>query len=267
VSDIGLLAITRAALPSFPGASYQEKLQNGNAIARAVLQKYVTTMSFDVSGAETVLRQVEAWEDRNSSGLEAAFSDASMETLTTDIQLALSTQTAQAYVVAIYTRAAYGLGPWNSSAITTISPTWAQADAETRLQVFGAIVKMDQDGFLAQLFAPSSPEAAASGFGGVPVAAIVIAVVLLAAIFATLIYAERRLDANNRLMQSLCATAQQRGDAATVAACLDATKDLQMAGLFPGIGSAMGVVIAVAGLGALIWLGWQFLPASKGKAA
>ena len=264
MSDIGLLAITRAGLPTFPGKSYQEMLQNGSAEARAVLQKYITTLTFDVGGSDAVLRQVEAWEDRNAAVLEAAFADASMETLTADIQLALSKQTAQGYVVAIYTRAAYGLGPWNSSAITTISPTWAQADAETRLQVFGAIVKMDQDGFLAELFAQP---AAASGFGALPVAAIVIAVVLLAAIFATLLYAERRLDANNRLMQSLCATAQQKGDTATTAACLDATKDLQMAGLFPGVGSAMGAVLAVAGLGALLWLGWQFLPTSKGRAA
>jgi hypothetical protein len=259
------MAISRAGLPDFPGASYQEKLAAGKAAALASLQKYITALSFDVPGADTVLRQVEAWEDRNSTSLEAAFEDSTMETLTSDIQLALSTQTAQAYIVAIYTRAAYGLGPWGSSLITTISPTWAQSDAETRLQVFGAIVKMDQDGFLGQLFGTTS--SGSNGFGALPVAAIVIAVVLVAAIFATLLYCERRLDANNRLMEQLCTTAQQHGDTATVAACLDATKDLQMAGLFPGVGSAFGTVLAIAGIGALLWLGWQFLPTRKGAAA
>lgn len=261
MSDIGLLAVSRAGLPDFPGASYQEKLNKGKAQALAVLQKYVPNLTFDVPGADAVLRQIEAWEDRNAATLEAAFQDTSMETLTTDIQLALNTATAQAYIVAIYTRAAAGLGPWNSSAITTISSTWAQSDAETRLQVFGAIVKMDQDGFLAQLFGGGSVQ----GFGAVPVAAIVIAVVAIAAIFATLIYAETRLDANNRLMQQICSTAQKQGDAATVAACLDATKDLQMAGLFPGVGSAIGTVLAVAGVGALLWLGWQFLPRGSAR--
>ena len=264
MSDLGLLAISRAGLPDFPGASYQEKLANGRAAALAALQKYVPAMTFDPGGADTVLRQVEAWEDRNAAALEAAFNDPSMETLTNDIALSLSPATAQAFIVACYTRAAYGLGPWGSSLITTVSPTFAQADAETRLQVFGGIVQMDNDGFLAQLYAPPQ---STSGFGLAPLGFLVIAVVALAAILAVYLYANKRLDANNRVMAELCKTAQAQGDQAAIDKCIDATKDLQMAGLFPGFGTGLGTVVGLAAILGLVWLGWQFLPRGAGERA
>lgn len=259
MSDLGLLAISRAGLPDFPGASYQEKLESGRQQALAALGKYVPTLGFDVAGADQVLRQVDAWEERNQAALEAAFADPSMQTLTDQIALSLSPKTAQAFLVACYTRAAYGLGPWRSGAITQISDTWAQTDAETRLQVFGGIVKMDQDGFLAQLYASSSTQGYGA-FGLGPVAAIVIVAIAWAAIYAVYLSANKRLDANNRTMQQLCADAQARGDTDTVQKCVEATADLQKAGLFPGLGAGMGAVLAVAGIGALLWLGWQFLP-------
>lgn len=264
MSDLGLLAISRAGLPDFPGASYQEKLANGKAQALAALQKYVPALTFDVTGADTVLRQVDAWEQRNSAALEAAFADPSMETLTQDIALSLSVPTAQAFIVACYTRAAWGLGPWSSDLITTVSPTFAQTDAETRLQVFGGIVKMDTDGYLAQLYAPQ----ATSGFGDLGIvtgAVIAIVIVGLAAVFAMWLSDNKRLDNNNRIMSQLCSDASARGDSAAVQKCVDATADLQKAGLFPGFGTSFGTVMGLAAVLGIVWLGWQFLPKGAGQ--
>jgi len=265
VSDLGLVALGRAGLPDFAGASYQEKLANGQAAALAVLQKYVPNLAFDPAGADKVLAQLEVWEEQNRARLEEAFQDTSSETLARDLQLELSNKTAQDFVIACYTRAAYGMGPWQSGAITQVSSTWAQSDAETRLQVFGGIVKMDSDGFLAQLWSPSG----VSGFGALPVWAVVVILVAVgtAAVIATYLFATKRLSDNNRLMAQLCQDAQAKGDAATVQKCIEATQNLQQEGLFPAVDTAVKTVVTLVGLGLAVWVGLQLWPLFRKKAA
>ncbi len=68
-------------------------------------------------------------------------------------------------------------------------------------------------------------------------------------------------------MAELCKNAQTQGDQAAIDKCIDATKDLQMAGLFPGFGSGLGAVVGLAAILGLVWLGWQFLPKGAGTGA
>jgi hypothetical protein len=258
MSDLGLLAVGRAGLPDFPGASYQEKLMSARFAALLALQKYVPNLAFDPAGADKVLSQIEVWEERNRDRLEAAFADTSSETLARDLALELSNETAQSFVVACFTRAAYGLGPWQSGAVTQISATWAQSDAETRLQVFGGIVKMDEDGFLAELWSEQGVQG--YGLGALPVWAILVLAVAVAAIFATLLFKTKVLSDNNRLMSQLCQDAQAKGDQVTVQKCIEATQNLQQEGLFPGVDKGISTLVTILGLGFAIYVGFQLMP-------
>lgn len=278
------LAVSRASLPLFPGTSYPEQLANGRGMAEAILRQYVPDLSFDVARAEETIRQVAAWQERNQAVLDTSFADASATHLPAQACLALGSDRAQAYILAQFTLAASGLGPWMSGAVAReveqgvrIQLRWAQEDAQTRLQVFGAIVKMETDGYLKTLFrqpAPGTPQTScgsgASGFGFVPVVIWAVAVVLIAvaALFLVYRYAAERMQANNRLLADLCKEAQKRGDQETIAKCVDATRALQAD--VPGlseVSSAVGkavVVAAVVGAGYLLWQVW---PRGRAKVA
>ena len=273
MSDLGMLALQRANLQDFPGASYQEKLEAGRQAALAVLQKYQPDLAFDANAADQAVRTVGVWIDRNGERLQAAFADHSLETLTNDIALELSNQTAWAYVVACYTYAAQGLGPWRTDLISQLSAAWAESDAETRLQVFAAIVQMDQDGTLASLF---NAQGGTQGFGsyrGLGLApavlvAIVIAVIAVAGILAVLYYNLQRLDAANRMMANLCAQAQAQGNQAQVQACVDAAAGLQAMGPFDTISKGVSVTMALVGLAVVAYVGIELVgPMLKPKGA
>lgn len=265
------LALKRVSLPRFLGTSYVEQLLTGRGSAMAVLQKYVPGFAFDVDSAEQVMRDIGVWEERNRKELEALLSNPSAESMPEAVRLAFGADKAQAFVLAGFTQAAWGLGPWMSGAIASsvasgrITERWAQEDAEQRLAMFGSIVKMEEDGYLAKLFVPPPPPAAAGlGFiqiapvtGATVVWAVVVAVVAVAAIVIGYLYLSKSLSLNNRLMRDLCEEAQKKGDKATIDACIKEAAGLQKP---PGVDTlAEGLTKAVMWIG-LAYLAFKLVP-------
>ena len=260
MADLAQLALARirGSLPAFPGASLPEQLQNGRDQAHATLLRYVPELRFDLDAARDVMSQVNAWAERNQEQLSEA-----MQSPDTDLprwmQLNMgSADRVQQWVIANFTVAAAGLGPWQSGKVaaevanpgSNISEGWAKADAESRLQSFGLIVKMEQDGDLAYIFQGPS----AMGLGALPaliVWAIVVVVVGLAAVVVTYLFLAKRLEVNNAIMRDLCEKAQAEGDHATVEQCLQATRDIQAIDPFSAAVSELGKVALILGGGFL----------------
>lgn len=272
-TELAALSLARADLPVFPGNTLPSKLLAGRAAAEAALRKYVPDLAFDITAANAVLAKVDVWEERNRDVLQATLADPSATALPDAVKIAFDSATAQAFVIATFTRAAWGIGPWMSGAVgkealtpgvKTINPAWAQEDAGYRLQVFGAIVKMDEVGYLKALFEPPAPGSTqgygAFGIAPVVVWAVVVAVVAIAALFLLYLYSSKRLADNNRLMQDLCDKAQKDGDADTVKQCIEATRSLQAESMIPGVGDLASGLVKVAAIVGLVWVGFQVIP-------
>lgn len=263
------LSIQRASLPQFPGTSYVDQLINGRDSAMLVLQKYIPNFAFDVSAADQINREVSVWEERNRSQLSTLLSDPSSSALPEAIRLSLGANKAQAFIVAGFTQAAWGLGPWVSGGLGTavasgrVQERFAREDAEQRLAVFGSIVKMEQDGYLEKLFVP--PPVATNGFGflAVPIAgstivwAVVVAVVAVAAVLIGYLYMSKALEVNNRLMKDLCDEAQKRGDTAIVDACIRESAGLQKP---PGLDSLTGGLMKAVAIVGVAFVAIKLLP-------
>ena len=269
-SNLSPFILNRAGLPTFDGASLPDKLVNGRNAALVALKKYVPNLNYDPDGAAAIMRQVQVWEERNRADLEKAAQSTST-LLPPTLQLTFGSDKAQQFIVAMFTVAAQGLGPWTSGAVskeaqagTKIQDSWARDDADARLQVFGGIVKMDQDGSLASLFSPpSSAVSGLMGFGIAPVLvwAVVVAVIGMAMVITCYLYAAKRLVANNKIMSDLCASASKSGDANTVQECVKASADLQQGSPFSfldqigNLASKIGAAILVGGLAyAILWI-------------
>lgn len=261
------LSLSRAGIPGFPGANAVEQLLNGRNAALAILRKYKPDLTYDEAASSAVVRQISVWEDRNSELLQQIFANPNANELPEQVRLAFGSDKAQAFIVAGFTQAAIGLGPWVSGAVERaaqqsvpgdlLQPRWAQEDAMARLQVFGAIVKMEQDGYLEKLFVrPSS-------LGFLPIAiegttlvwGLVVAFVAVAALILTYLYLTKSIELNNRTMSDLCAKAQAQGDTATVQACIEETAGLQKPG--GDMWKTLGQVATVLGLA---YLALKFLP-------
>lgn len=238
-------------IPDFgaPGDDFPKKLALGRNAARDVLAKYVPSFTFDVGAAQQTMREIDSWADRNDAALQTVMADPNTKDLGQGLELTLGEPGTQNFVIAGFTSAAAGLGPWMSGRMAVeqrnADGTYtaaAQEDAGTRLYMFGLIVKMDQDGTLAQIYRPS----AAAGFGIFPWVALFVATVALAAVVLTYLFMTRRADVNNRLMADMCKKAQADGDKQTVQACIEATRDLQTSGIgdIPG---TLGKVIVTLG--------------------
>ncbi len=271
--DLHILSANRANLPKFgqPGDNYAQQLTIGRDAAFVALTKYVQNLSYDLSAAKSTLRDIGVWESRNHDALASVMADPASDALPNQIQLSLGQSKAAAFMIAVFTTAAAGLGPWQSGSVGQAASTggpintdWARVDAETRLQVFGGIVKMENDGQLSKFFVP----AGTNGFGlPVPVlVAIVVAVVALASLVLVYLYAAKRLEQNNRLMRDLCEQAEKNGDKQTVSACLDASVNLQNQGFVPtswvAIGAAAVAVVGVAYVG-VKYAPWDILLKEK----
>jgi hypothetical protein len=253
MSVLAELSLQRIAsrLPDFPGSTIPEKLASGRAEAERVLRKYVPDFAFDVTEAEQVTRTVDAWSARNERSLSDAMTQSDNQ-LPQALQLAMgSSAQVRQFLIASFTLAAAGLGPWLSGDMARAvgegehGQAWAEMDAESRLQTFGIIVAMERDGQLQEVMAPQG----VSGMGALPAAAwvvIVIVTVILAAAVVTTIYLNRRLTLNNRLMRDLCERAEARGDRQAVIECIKATKDLQISFL-DDVGSKLMTGLLVLG--------------------
>lgn len=224
----------RGQLPAFPGATLGEKLRNARGQAHMVLQQYVPDLKFDVTEARDVMSQVNAWVERNRADLEKAMRSPG-QSLPEYLVLNMgSAERVQQWVIANYTVAAQGMGPWTSGKIdqlvadpgSDVSEQWALIDGHTRLNVFAMILKMERDGELAYVFRGQPLD----GLGNpvIPVWAIIVVLVSFAAIVAYFYLESRKLEINNQLMRDICTRAQKEGDQATVDKCIEATRDLQI---------------------------------------
>lgn len=261
MSDLAQLSLSRVQgqLPAFPGTTLREKLESGRIAAHTALLKYVPDLKFNPNEARDVMSQVNAWVERNRPELESAM-QSTRQTLPEYLVLNMGTSMrVQQWVIANYTIAAQGLGPWDAGKIdqlvadptSDISEQWATTDASTRLNVFGMIVKMENDGELAYIF--EGPADGAQGFGALPVWAIVVIAIGFAAVVAYFYLESRRIELNNALMRDICERAQAEGDTDTVKKCIEATRDLQLATPWQSVVTEVGKVAMVLGGGYLIF--------------
>jgi hypothetical protein len=220
------------SLPRFPGQTIPDQLLAGRAAAESAIRKYVPNLSFDRDAASATIRTVDAWSERNASGLSEAMKQAGND-LPEQLTLAVGTaEQVRSYLIASFTLAAWGMGPWTGGEVArevsagSMNESWAKTDAEHRLQTFAIIVKLENDGELGPIMRGES----SIGALGIPpaiIVGIVIATVIFAAAVITTIYLNKQLELNNRLMSDLCKKAQEEGRDEVVAECVKATKDLQ----------------------------------------
>ena len=129
-----------------------------------------------------------------------------------------------------------------------VSQHWAAGDAQLRLNTFGMLIKMENDGELAYIF--KNPQGM-QGFGAFPVWAIVVIAIGLAAVVTYLYLESRKLELNNKLMRDICERAQAEGDTKTVAMCIKATRDLQASTPWKMVVEQVGLVALYLGGGYL----------------
>jgi len=261
MADLAQSALNRVRndLPVFSGATLREQLMNARAATHAVLLKYVPDLKFDQGEARDVMSQVNAWVERNREDLNEAMKSSS-QTLPELLVLNMgNSEQVQQWVIANYTVAAAGLGPWDSGKIdklaldpeSDVSEQWAVTDGQTRLNVFGMIIKMDNDGELAYIFQGRNSIQGFGSFAGLPVWAIIVIAIGLAAVVAYFYLESRKLELNNQLMRDICERAQVEGDSETVAMCIKATRDLQMSTPWKNIVEEAGKVTLILGGGYL----------------
>lgn len=220
------LSQARAALPEFVGSSLQEKLRNGHAEARSRLLKYRDKIRFAAGTADDLVAEIQTWQEINRATIEARMSDPATDTLPEQIALDFGPQKAQDYILAGYSYAVEGLGPWVSgqlflsmNADPRFPQPWVEEDAQQRLQIFAAIVKLDDDGDLARIFEPdrfaSAPAQQAQGFGFLPavvaalgakwtVVALVLIVLGTVGLFLVFTHSLIKTRLNNKALVELC---------------------------------------------------------------
>lgn len=265
LEQLALARLRQTGLPEFAGSTIPEKLANGREAARASLTKYVPALKVNVLEARDVMSHVNVWVQHHQQDLSEAMQ--SPETnLPRWLKLNMgNSDRVQQWVIANFTVAAAGMGPWQSGRVerlvadptSDVSETWAAADARARLDSFAMIVKMDNDGDLEYIFRGTGP-AAVSGLGALPavaVWAIAVVVVALAAVVATYFYLSKRLELNNALMAEQCRKAQAEGDKVTVHKCIEATRDIQIDTPLKGLTSELGKVAIILGIA---YLGFRY---------
>jgi hypothetical protein len=261
MANLAQLALNRvqSRLPVFPGATVREQLLSARAQTHAVLLQYVPDLKFDVSEARDVMSQVNVWVEQNREDLEEAM-QSSEQSLPEWLTLNMgSSERVQQWVIANYTVAAAGLGPWESGKVdqlaadpaSDVSQHWASGDAQMRLNTFGMLIKMKNDGELDYIF--RGPAQGAQGFGAFPVWAIVVIAIGLAAVVTYLYLESRKLELNNKLMRDICERAQSEGDTETVAMCIKATRDLQASTPWKQVIEETGKVALILGGGYLLF--------------
>jgi len=254
-------SVTRAALPPFPGATLRDQLVAGMTQAGQILGRYAPG-PLDRQKLTEAVHRVQQWQQTNHDALLMAMQPGQPENLPTQIQLQMSTDIAQSYVLGTFVIAAQGLGPWVSGQVSAeiqkgvlMTNAWAQDDASERLKVFGSIVKMEQDGYLAELFAPVQ---ATSGFGALAlIEVIAIAVVAIASVWIVMHYAANVLENNNEIAKQACLGAKKEGQPDH---CNDILDYLKGNGFLPSgqnIASSLTTVAIAIGIG---WLVMSFGP-------
>lgn len=226
----------RPIIDGFPGGSLTEKLASGYEAAKTVLLQYTSTLKFSKEEAETVLFEIKGWADRNSDIIAEYMNDPASDTLPEQVALELGTKKAQQFVVAGFSEAARGLGPWLGGYVAgevdkdpLLPEGWVKDDAHNRLVVFAAIMKMEADGDIEQIFRPEqwARKRGLSGVGlGMPpmlVAGIVVAVVVVvvSTVALVLYFAEvsEQNREHNKVAADICAKGAATNDARLLKTC------------------------------------------------
>jgi hypothetical protein len=244
-------------LPVFPGVTVADQLLSGRAAAERVLKTYVPDFSYDKANSERVMGEVDAWAERKGQALADEIDPAKNpgNTLPQQLSLDLGQGMAGQFMVALFTEAAAGLGPWASGEVarlasgnekvsgTLVTTDWAANDADARLKCFGIIVALEQRGELAPIMSPQQT----SGLGLPPAwAALIIISAVVAAAVVVAVVIDRHLARNNALMRDICEKAQADGRDRVVIECVNATKDLQTEGIGTAfVGSAIRAVAVI----------------------
>jgi hypothetical protein len=273
------LSEQRAELPRFgePGMTLSEVLAVAQAEAQQCMQKYVGDFRYDAEQADAVMHRVSSWADQHRAELTTILQDPASDELPEQLRLALGVEEMKQFVVALYSEATRTLGPWASGSVPrmvqagSLDEPEMRKDANARLQIFGLIVKWDQDGDLEMIFNPKEAvirAAAGMGLGAmhpVVIAAIIVGVIIGVAVAAAGIYiaisAADSIRRASQLMEELCKAAKEEGDEDTVKLCLKYSANLQEKGLkqVDWIGD---VIMAVAIVGGLYVLSAHGLPAA-----
>jgi len=264
MADLAQISLNRVSgrLPVFPGSTLREQLIAARAQTHAMLLQYVPDLKFNESEARDVMSQVNAWVERNREDIEKEL-QSGQQKLSDLLMLNMGNSAqVQQWVIANYTVAAAGLGPWEAGKIdqlaldpqSDVSQQWATDDGQVRLNTFGMLIKMHNDGELAYIF--QGPPGGAQGFGAFPVWAIIVIAVALAAVVCYFYIESKKLELNNQLMRDICERAQAEGDKETVAMCIKATRDLQMATPWKSITEEAGKVALILGGG---WLAFRYV--------
>lgn len=218
------LSEARAGLPEFAGTTLIEKLVNGRAEARARLLKYTDTIRFKRGSADDLVAEIQTWQEINASVIQARMANPETDTLPEQIALEFGPKKAQDFVIAGYSYAVEGMGPWVTGELALKMATdprfpqpWVEDDAKARLDVFAAIVKLDDDGDLERIFKPekfAAPQQA-SGFGFLPavvaavgptwtVVALVLVVLGTVGLFLVFTHSLIKTRLNNKALVDLC---------------------------------------------------------------
>lgn len=262
------LAVSRAGsvLPPIPGQGYQQQLVNARQMAEDTLRRYVPNFAFDPEQAIVVSSQVEGWASRNEDYLTDVFADTAQHEVPKTLALELGANMFKQWIIASFTLAAVGMGPWQSGylekevydPVSDITEQWARNDGNIRLQMFQYILLLEEQGDLERAM---NPQVQTSGFGvtGMEILLIVLIIAVLGCIIAGALLWNKQLANNNRIMADLCKKAQMEGNDEVVAQCVNSSKDLQTEGPFePLMGEFRNIAIVLGGVavGGFILFNW-----------
>lgn len=274
--SVDSLALSRAQLPLIVGSNLPQQLQTGRNECAWILKHYVADFTYSEERANAILDEVNVWIERNQKELESALADPTREQLGNALCLAFDAQMARDYIIANFTIAAAGLGPWMSGRVgeeadrgVVITREWAQQDAANRLKVFASIMRMEQDGFLKHLFQPGEGDPPCPGAtGAFGMGPLIVGIIVAGAVIATVACCwiiMKGVNKSNQAADELLAELCRLSVGSEKAHCVNALIDLKKQNT-PG-DVAKTAVYVLGGLGAVYLLlklaereGWSKSP-------
>jgi hypothetical protein len=252
------------APPILPGAPMPDRLRAGSDAAGAALRKYTPALdTFDDAKAQAAVAYVDAWADANNDKLKATMADPNATQLSTQLTMVMPADVAQNFLLSSYWYAAAYMGPHLTNAVQDavgarkvingqqITATWAKDDAQSRLDTFSMILRLEEQGELAHIFNPPQP---ANGLGAPlslgAIIVIAIASVLIAAVIVYGVNQWHSVSVNSKTMEELCKEAQAKGDGATVQKCIGVIGDISK----PEPPFNLQPLVWVAAVGGAIWI-------------
>lgn len=175
--ELEMLALWRANLPQYPGETVPEQLHTAWKDAEQRLGRYVGEFRYSEAEARAVLHEIGALLDAHRSEYVALMRDPQTDDLPEALQMKLGADKAKQFLIAMYSEAARGLGPWLGGLIGKelsdgqLAEWRARQDAQDRLVVFAGIRKLDEEGSLDELFRAQ----ATSGLGVAPAVVAIVA--------------------------------------------------------------------------------------------